>query len=344
MNEFIPESIIQAEENERLNTYRLPVPQQLTVLFVILGIIFAGATTTVLSRVLSDPKTPVENAAVTVNHAAGVETTDADSAPFTEINILGKAAYVFDVINKRALYAKNETESLPLASVTKLMTILVAHELLAENAQVNIDEAALHQYGDSGLIEEESFKRQTLSDLVILSSSNDGAYALAASAGNALTPGGGASEFVSAMNIRAKELGLTDTSFKNPTGLDISISEGGAYGSAKDMALLMNYIITKEPDLLHFSTENAARLYSEDGDYHDAENTNYYIDELPGLIGSKTGYTDLAGGNLVVAVNVGLNRPLIIAVLGSTSHARFTDVLTLLKEAERYIATESIPK
>jgi D-alanyl-D-alanine carboxypeptidase len=75
------------------------------------------------------------------------------------------------------------------------------------------------------------------------------------------------------------------------------------------MAFLMEYIVKNEPDILTFTREDAARVYSQTGGFHDAENTNDYIDEIPGLIGSKTGYTDLAGGNLVVAFDAGLNRP-----------------------------------
>jgi D-alanyl-D-alanine carboxypeptidase (penicillin-binding protein 5/6) len=342
MSEFTPESVIEAEAQDCANSYRLPVPQQLAVLLLLLGVLFAGTATAVVTHLFNNEPSE-QNVAATPSSFAQDETDPNEtSVPFADVKITGKAAYVFDVEENQVLFAKNEDEALPLASVTKLMTTLIAHELLTENAEVSIGDSALRQYGDSGLQEGEAFQRQSLSDLVLLSSSNDGAYALAAAAGNALEPGGGAAEFVAAMNIRAEELGLTKTTFKNPTGLDISATEGGAYGSAKDIATLMQYIITTAPDLLTYSTEEVARVYSEDGTYHDAENTNYYIDELPGLIGSKTGYTDLAGGNLVVAFNAGLNRPIIVVVLGSTRYERFTDVIELAKEAEQYVVAESV--
>lgn len=107
------------------------------------------------------------------------------------------------------------------------------------------------------------------------------------------------------------------------------------------MAFLMEYIVLNEPDILTFTREDRTRVYSDTGQYHDAENTNYYVDKIPGLIGSKTGYTDLAGGNLVIAFNAGLNRPVVAVVLGSTLQERFTDIAKLVAETEKYVANES---
>jgi D-alanyl-D-alanine carboxypeptidase (penicillin-binding protein 5/6) len=263
------------------------------------------------------------------------------ASPFENIHITAKAAYVWDINNQRVLYKKDEAKQLPLASITKLMTALVANEVLDEKEDIEINDLSIRQDGDSGLQEGEVFDRLSLSDLVLMSSSNDGAFALAAAAGNIITPNTGAKTFVDAMNLRATEIGLKETFFKNPTGLDISPNEGGAYGSARDVAFLMEYIVLNEPDILTFTREDQARVYSQNGDYHDAENTNYYINQIPGLIGSKTGYTDLAGGNLVIAFNTGLNRPIAAVVLGSTQQDRFTDMIKLVEETQKYVTLQS---
>ncbi len=316
---------------------------QLAILGAILLVLFAGATTTVVTTMFggegsgatnTDPR--AQSANTTTPIPGGSDVTN----PFAGLAISGEAAYVWDIKGQRVLFKKNETEVLPLASITKLMTTLVAHELLAENDTVTITDAALRQDGDSGFLANETFTRRDISDLSLLSSSNDGAYALAASAGAALSNSSPASAFVTAMNIRAKEIGLTDTYFKNPTGLDISANEGGAYGTAKDVAFLMEYIVQNEPDLLAITKETTTRVLSEDGFAHDANNTNYYIDELPGLIGSKTGYTTLAGGNLVVAFNAGLDRPVVVVVLGSSRQARFTDVVSLTEAAQAFVSAQ----
>lgn len=262
---------------------------------------------------------------------------DSEIKPFSEVDIVAQAAYVWDINNQRALYKHNESAVLPLASVTKLMTALVAHEILAPEDTVAISTRALQQDGDSGLLGGETFDRQTLSDLVLLSSSNDGAFALAAVAGDTLS-GGGEQSFVQAMNVRAGEIGLSNTTFYNPTGLDVSTTQPGAVGSARDMAFLMEHIVAHNPTILESTRDTAKRVYSQDGFSHDAENTNYYIDEIPGLLGSKTGYTDLAGGNLVVAYDAGLNRPIVISVLGSTQTNRFTDVMALIEAANAFVS------
>lgn len=325
------------------NRFRVPVPQQLAVLAVIMLFIFAGAATTIVGQLIK--RTTVLTDAIT--ETAGEAATPAASATeptpvtFDTVAIAGEAAYVFDIQTGQVLYEKNADVVLPLASVTKLMTALVAHELLSEDESVTISDASLRQYGNSGLLENETFHRQSLSDLVLMSSSNDGAYALAAAAGSLLSPNNSVSAFVKAMNIRAGELGLTHTSYKNTTGLDISPHESGADGTAADMAKLMTYIVKHAPDLLAYTTESTAEVRSEDGFSHDGQNTNFYIDEIPGLIGSKTGYTTLAGGNLVIAFNAGLDRPIVVVVLGSGRYERFTDVINLAAAAQTAINTST---
>lgn len=313
---------------------KIPVAPQLMILGLLLLVIFAGTITPKIISMLKASATP----AATGDSGSLFKTNASDEAdPFQSVSLVGKAAYVWDITNQKAIYKKEESEQLPLASVTKLMTALVAHEVLAENENVSIDDLSIRQDGNSGLSAGEVFDRLTLSDLVLMSSSNDGAFALASAAGNVLKANSGAHSFVEAMNIRAKEIGLHETYFRNPTGLDISETEAGAYGSARDMAFLMEYIVKNQPDILTFTREDAARVYSKSGDFHDAENTNHYIDEIPGLIGSKTGYTDLAGGNLVVAFDAGLNRPIVAVVLGSSQEDRFTDVMELVEAAKKYV-------
>ena len=339
---FTPLSVTGAEHNDD-EPPKIPVLPQLAILSVMLLLLLGGSFTPRIIALFQDTAqtAPASPGYIQEAESGGLNVpSEAVIKPFSEVRIVGKAAYVWDVQAQRALYKKDSSEQLPLASVTKLMTALVAHELLAEQSDITISDQAIRQDGDSGLLQGETFTRATLSELVLMSSSNDGAYAIAAAAGSLLQEDDTANAFVNAMNIRAEELNLHDTYFRNPTGLDNSTTEGGAYGSAKDIAFLMEYIVVHQPDLLASTQEDQTRVYSEEGIYHDAVNTNYYIDEIPGIIGSKTGYTDLAGGNLVVAFDAGLNRPIIISVLGSTRQARFTDVMTLLTEVQHYVTQQ----
>jgi D-alanyl-D-alanine carboxypeptidase (penicillin-binding protein 5/6) len=173
--------------------------------------------------------------------------------------------------------------------------------------------------------------------MALISSSNDAAYELAASVGILLGDRDPVSQFVTAMNIKAQELGLDSLAFKNTTGLDLSLTEPGSVGNAKDVSFLMEHIITTYPDVLIPTQQTTTKVYNANGDYHTTENTNDIVARIPNLIGSKTGYTDLAGGNLTIAFDLGLNRPIIVTVLGSTRDERFTDVLKLVTAVQESI-------
>ena len=250
------------------------------------------------------------------------------------VEVRAKAAYVWDVQNQRALYNKDAEEALPLASITKLMTALLTHELIDKNHDAVVSLRALEQEGSSGLTSGEHIKIDELNKLALVSSSNDAAFALGATVGALLGDKDPTTQFVKGMNIKADELHLASMKFKNTTGLDLSPSEPGSVGSAKDVSLLMENILKNYPDVLTPTTKTNARAYSSDGTYHDLENTNEIVYAIPNILGSKTGYTDLAGGNLTVAFDLGLNHPIIITVLGSTREERFSDVLRLVKAVQ----------
>jgi serine-type D-Ala-D-Ala carboxypeptidase (penicillin-binding protein 5/6) len=247
-----------------------------------------------------------------------------------DVTVRARAAYAYDVQGQKVLFEKNADKTLPLASITKLMTSLLAYELLSDDTDAPLTARSLQQDGDSGLTEGEQISLKNLTRLALISSSNDAAFALAATVGESLGERDPAAQFVSGMNIRAQELGLETLDFKNPTGLDLSLTEPGAVGSAKDVTKLLEYILKHYPELVDSTQLSAARVYSTTGQYHDVENTNEALYAIPNLLASKTGYTDLAGGNLTVAFDVGYNHPIIVTVLGSSREGRFSDVLNLV--------------
>lgn len=322
-------------------TMNVPVREQLLILGIIMLLIFgAGYAPTQISKT-EEKNTTEDVRTFQAPNADILENPVNTEQLFSDLSIRAEAAYVWDVRAQRALYKKNPDSQLPLASITKLMTALVANELLEQNESIPVTASAILQEGNSGFHDGETFTREDLLNLTLLSSSNDGAFAIAASAGALITSDGDASTFVEAMNIRAKELGLTQTYFRNPTGLDISETESGAYGSARDVTFLFEHILTEYPGILVATTEQSATIANNNGETHQAENTNPIVDRIPGLIGSKTGYTDLAGGNLAIAFDVAFNRPIIVVVLGSTRSGRFDDVLTLVDRTEQaFIAEE----
>lgn len=258
--------------------------------------------------------------------------------PFKEVAIHARAAFVWDIAAHRKLYGKNEYEHLPLASVTKMMTALVAKETLSDNDIVRVSKEALRAEGDSGLLLGEEWTAKDLIAFALISSSNDAASALAQTAGGRLDPSATTSEaaraaFLAQMNSKARSIGLLDTIYRNETGLDISEKVSGGEGTARDMAMLYEYLWRKHPDLFAATAQPETTFVSRDGKIHLAKNTNHSVAHIPGIIGSKTGYTDLAGGNLVIVTDIGFGRPIVIAVLGSTREERFTDVEKLREAA-----------
>jgi D-alanyl-D-alanine carboxypeptidase len=215
----------------------------------------------------------------------------AKESPFNNINLEAKAVYVFDLAKNEPIFGLNKDAQLPLASLTKIMTVVVAEELTSQD---------ISQFADSALMQ----------------SSNESASALASLSGN----------FIELMNKKAKDLNLHQTYFLNETGLDISKNLSGGYGSAKDIAKLLTYAVANNPHLFEATTINST------------VNTNPYATTTTELIASKTGWTDLAGGNLAVVFDAGLDRPIIAVVLGSSKEGRFKDIQKLIETTFKYLS------
>ena len=261
--------------------------------------------------------------------SAKVEKTD----PFGALTLTARAAVVWDIQKDIPLYALNEEVQLPLASLSKIMTAVLAEEELSPDALVEISDEAIRREGDSGFHTGERFKLQDLIDLTLISSSNDGAYALAGAVLSRNQEENNTIEtvpFSAKMNQKAQEIGLGQTFFINETGLDTASHVSGGYGSARDVATLLRYIVKNHPHLLEATQLSSYDTSSIEGKNHSASNTNKAITLLPAVLGSKTGFTDLAGGNLAIVFEAGPLYPIAVVVLGSTAEDRFTDVEKLV--------------
>ena len=236
-----------------------------------------------------------------------------------DIKLEAKAAYVFDVLKNQPLFELNPDVQLPLASVTKIMTALVATENLPSYILVTIPQEAILQEGDDGFLSGEQWPIADLVDAMLVSSSNDAAFSLAFEYDKNFN-----GNFVSLMNQRAQDLQLVQTYFLNPTGLDFSKNTAGAYGSAKDIANLLLYILKNR-----FSLMEATRFDEIEINQRKFKNTDYLVNDLAGFMAGKTGYSDLAGGNLAIVLDKGYGHPIIIVVLGSNFEGRFRDAKNL---------------
>src|SRR3989344_1196687 len=267
-----------------------------------------------------------------------------ENNPFKDIGLEAKAAIVFDVSNQRIISTFNSKPQLPLASITKLMTAIVALETLPSFTAIPIARRDVEY--DPKLKVGESWPLENLLKYTLITSSNTGADS-AALAVAAFLDGEGATPatteeishdaFIRAMNIKAQGLGLAQTYFLNGSGLDTQAKISGAYGSAKDVATFVAYALEKHPGLFGATREESTTFRAPDGRAIEAINTNSSVSTIPGILGSKTGLTDLAGGNLVIAFDASFGEPYIVVVLGSTEEGRFSDTEKLVNATITYL-------
>ena len=206
-----------------------------------------------------------------------------------------------------------------VASTTKMMTALVVLDEVALDDLVEISPTA-DEVGESeiGLIAGED--PWTVGDLLtsmLMRSANDAAIALAEHVG------GSVDVFADLMNLKATELGLENSQFRNPHGLD----EAGHYSTARDLLTITLAGMDNAMFASIVQTESAAMPDTPDGESRVATTTNHLLEDYPGAIGAKTGYTDLAGLTLA-AVAERDGRRLYAVVLGSDEH--FADASILL--------------
>lgn len=335
---YIIETTEPQVEPEKEDATRFPVKAQLFFIGGLLALMFAGF---IVPQTLAILGKEVPASGIEVTSDSSVASVSANSPKkIDSVTLTADAAYVFDVVGQRVLYEKNADEVLPLASITKLMTALVAYELVADDTLVTITEAAAAQQSGGGFSAGETFEVKELADYALISSFNSASYALGITVGKLLGDEDPLAQFVAAMNIKAEELNLQSLKYENPTGLDISLTEAGAYGNARDTSFLMEYILVNYPQILTPTVTPYTRLYNQAGDFHEAYNTNNALAEIPNLLGSKTGYTDLAGGNLTIAFDAGYNRPIIVTVLGSTRNERFADVKRLVSAVQESMSNQ----
>lgn len=260
-------------------------------------------------------------------------------AAFGGVALEAGAAIVWDVEEGRAIFALNEKEPLALASLTKLATAVVG-ERLAESISapgriVPITEEAIREDGDDGFYAGEQFYFSDIRDAMLVKSSNDAAAAIAAWAEHVLPASGGSGGtqelvFVNEMNRVVAEAGLSSAYFLNATGLDLTSERAGAIGSAEDIARFFTWIVKQMPQILFATQMSSIDVISQGGDRHHFMSSGESALAIPGLIGVKTGFTDLARGNVVIAWSA-LGRSYVVVVLGSTREGRFSDVLTLYR-------------
>lgn len=248
------------------------------------------------------------------------ETIETASKAVEEPKLNSKYAIVLDRNSKSILYGKNEKSKTKMASTTKIMTSLIVIENCNLNDVVEISAKAAGTGGSRLKIKKGD--KITVKDLLyglMLRSGNDTAVALAEHVGGSIEG------FAVLMNEKAKELGLENTNFVTPHGLD----SDEHYTTAYELALLTDYALKNKTfaDIVHTKTCNI----SINGNPRTISNTNELLGNLNGVYGVKTGFTNGAGRCLVTAVKRE-DLDIICIVLGAdTKKIRTTDSIKLIE-------------
>jgi D-alanyl-D-alanine carboxypeptidase len=244
-----------------------------------------------------------------------------------EINLGARAflsAYLAPDGSMEIMVEKDGHKQVPIASVTKLMTALVAMDILDQATVTTITSADLFRPADDPAQFEggEIFTVRTLLDSLLVESSNYSAHALARL--------GGGQGFIQKMNEVAQNLEMRETYYSNASGLDED--SGSNFSSAYDLLTLAKKILAEQPEILAITRQASLPIVETDGrEDHVAQATNELLanNHWPAeIVGGKTGTTPLAKTNLVfVLKDKATGGYLINIVLGSDDH--FGDMVKL---------------
>lgn len=227
---------------------------------------------------------------------------------FAQVNVFAESAILMCANNGEILFSRNADKQLSMASTTKIMTSLLALEMAMPEQEITVTKEMVSVEGTSmGLLAGDSVSMKELVYGMLLQSGNDAANTVA------YVIGGGQEGFAKLMNERASEIGMDNTNFVTPSGLD----DDNHYSTAYDMALLACECI-KNPEFLQICSQKKARLTYGNPPYERIlTNHNRLLWKYSDTIGIKTGFTKKSGRCLVSAakrngvtlVAVTLNAP-----------------------------------
>lgn len=220
------------------------------------------------------------------------------------------AALIKDLDSGYIFWDKNSSQRRPIASLTKLMTAVVALENFDTSKETTVSKNAISAAGGGEILKADTlYQIDYLLKLMLLKSSNDAATALAETY---FSP----EEFVKAMQKKSEEIGMNQTNFLDSTGLSVANQS-----TIKDLTLLVKFIFEDHPEIFKITALK---------NYRDIKNINEFAGQFD-FLGGKTGFIDESGGNLISVFRYRSGKsdfPILIIVLGSKD--RFNDTQILL--------------
>ena len=248
----------------------------------------------------------------------------------TDLGIQSKAAILMEASTGKILYENNADEIVSPASITKIMTLILIFDAINEGKIDYDDVVTTSEYAKSmggSQVFLETGEKQTVETLVkciVVASGNDASVCMAEYIAGSET------EFVRMMNERARELGMTNTVFKDCCGLCDSMEH---HTSARDVAIMSRELITKYPEIHNYSKiwmENITHVTNKGSIEFTLANTNKLLKQYEWATGLKTGSTSLAKYCLS-ATACKDNIELIAVIMGAPDYkARFSEAVTLL--------------
>ena len=247
-----------------------------------------------------------------------------------------ESAILIEASTGKILFEKEKDKKMAPASMTKIMTMLLAMEAI-ENGKLNLDDDVLiskraQSMGGTQIYVEagSNVKVHDLLKGIGIASANDAAVAIAEKIG------GTVENFVNMMNERARNLGCKNTTFKNPHGLD----EDGHLTTAYDMALMARELVKHELAIKISSTFD--EYINVSGENHWLVNTNKLIKFYKGIDGLKTGYTDKAGYCLTATMNKNNMRLISVVMKSNTKDNRSSDTIGMMEYGYSMYGSETI--
>ena len=248
--------------------------------------------------------------------------------------INSKIGYLLDNQTMKTLIDIQGEKRVPMASTTKIMTAVIALEQAPQNETVTVGQDAVtevikNEGSNANLVAGEKIRMIDMLYALMLPSGDDAAIAIAD------TISGSSQKFVTLMNSYAKKLGLKDTHYINPDGLTYYTDPGhkadtNHYTTAHDLALLTHYAMQNPLFEQIVKTQTYTIPKTADHNSHVWTNTDNLIEEYPGVMGIKTGYTVEAGYCLVFAATDGKHELIGVVLDGAQEDDRFTDAETML--------------
>ena len=248
----------------------------------------------------------------------------AASLPVTP-NVTGKSAILMDYNTRTVITEKDSGKQLPIASMTKIMTLLICFEEvdkgnLSLEEDISVSKTASGMGGSQAFLEAgATYKAKELLKSIAVASANDACVALAERLS------GSESAFVAKMNERASELGLSKTNFVNCTGLPAPMH----HSTASDVAVMLCNLIS-HPTYFEFSQVWLDEIEHPKGRKTTLTNTNKLVKFYEGCDGGKTGYTTEAGHCLAATAMRGGMRLIAVVIAEPDSKTRFKDASDLL--------------